>query len=232
MTSTEPAPARTDSGPPDGPRNKRGLLRRCYDWVTGSPRRLYDWVLHWADTKHATPALFTLSLAESSFFPIPPDVLLGPLCLGNRSRAFRFAFWCSIASVIGGVIGYGIGVFLWEDAGVSQLFYDYVPGFTHETFLRVQEKYDYWNFWIVFAAGFTPLPFKVITITAGVFGINFWMFLLASVVGRSSRFYLVAFLLNRYGAGMQKFIDRHFGWITLAFCALGIGGFLALEYLL
>ena len=219
MTSTEPAQTSTDTQRPDTPPKKPGMLRR-----------LYDWVLHWADTKHATPALFTLSLAESSFFPIPPDVLLAPLCLGNRSRAFRFAFWCSLASVIGGVIGYGIGVFLWEDAGVSQLFYDYVPGFTQETFTKVQGHYDHWNFWIVFAAGFTPLPFKVITITAGVFGINFWMFLLASVVGRSARFYLVAFLLNRYGARVQTLIDRHFGWITLAVCVVGIGGFVALKY--
>jgi len=195
-------------------------------------RRLYDWVLHWAETKHATPALFTLSLAESSFFPIPPDVLLVPLCLGDRSKAFRFAFWCSLASIIGGVVGYAIGAFLWEGAGVRELFFDYVPGFTPAVFASVQSNYENWNFWIVFAAGFTPIPFKVITITAGVFGINFWMFLLASIISRSARFYLVAFLLNRYGARVQTLIDRYFGWITLAVCVVGIGGFVALKYLM
>jgi membrane protein YqaA with SNARE-associated domain len=198
---------------------RRGLLRR-----------LYDWVLHWADTPYATPALFLLSLAESSFFPIPPDVLLIALCLGERHKAFRFAFWCSVASVLGGILGYGIGAFLWETAGIKEFFFAYVPGFTPEVFYRVRDHYEEWNFWIVFVAAFTPIPYKVITITAGVCGIGFPMFLLASAVGRSARFYLVAWLLHRYGAPIQRILDRYLGIITLAIAAVGILGFLALKY--
>lgn len=196
----------------------------------GPLRRLYDWVLHWADTPYGTPALAALSFAESSFFPIPPDVLLIALCLGNRERAFRFAFWCSIASVLGGMAGYAIGALLWEGTGLQQFFFDYVPGFTHELFEQVQRHYQQWDFWIVFVAAFTPIPFKVITITAGVFGINFPMFLIASAVGRSARFYLVAYLLHRFGAPVQRVLDKHLGWITLAIALAGIGGFVALKY--
>jgi membrane protein YqaA with SNARE-associated domain len=201
------------------PQKRRGMLRR-----------LYDWVLHWSETPHATPALFGLSLAESSFFPIPPDVLLAPLCLGDRAKAFRFAFWCSLASVLGGILGYLIGAFLWEGTGMSQLFFDYVPGFTQAKFDQVQRLYEDWNFWIVFAAAFTPIPFKVITITAGVFGINFPMFLVASAIGRSARFYLIASLLYWFGAPVQRFLDKHLGWVTLALVALGVAGFVVLKY--
>ena len=193
-------------------------------------KRLYNWVLSWADTPYGTPALFLLSLAESSFFPIPPDVLLIALCLGDRQKSFRFAFWCSVASVVGGIGGYAIGAFLWETAGLQEFFYAYVPGFTREVFANVQRLYETNNFWIVFVAAFTPIPYKVITITAGVFGISFPMFLIASAVGRSARFYLVAALLWRFGAPVQRVLDKHLGWFTLALAVLGIGGFVALKY--
>ncbi|MGE3174792.1 MAG: YqaA family protein [Planctomycetota bacterium] len=196
----------------------------------GPLRRLYDWVLHWAETPYGTPALTGLSFAESSFFPIPPDVLLIALCLGDRLRAFRFALWCSIGSVLGGIAGYAIGAFLWESAGLQQFFYDYVPGFTPEVYDRVRGHYDEWNFWIVFVAAFTPIPFKVITITAGACGISFPMFVVASTVGRAARFYLVAGLLYRFGAPVQRILDKHLGWITMAVAAVGIGGFVALKY--
>ena len=209
---------RTDA-PQDGG-EQRGLLRR-----------LYDWVLHWAYTPQALPALFVLSLAESSFFPIPPDVLLLPLCLGQPSKAFRFAAWCSLASVIGGVVGYLIGAGLWQ-AGLDQIFFDYVPGFTPDVYSRVQGLYNEWDFWIVFTAGFTPIPYKVFTVTAGVFEVNFWMFLFASAVSRSARFFLVAWLLKRYGAPIRDFIEKRLGLISLLFCALLIGGFVVIKYLL
>lgn len=193
--------------------------------------RLYNWVVHWAYTPYATPALVFLALAESSFFPIPPDVLLLPLCLGEPRKAYRFAFWCSAASVAGGLIGYGIGYGLWN-SGVDRLFFDYVPGFTPEVYGRVQELYHEWDFWIVFAAGFSPIPYKVFTITAGVFEVNLIMFLLASLVSRSARFYLEAFLLARFGPPVRHFIEKRLGLMALLFTALLIGGFVAIKYAL
>lgn len=192
-------------------------------------RRLYDWVLGWADTPYGTPALFTMSFAESSFFPIPPDVLLVALCLGDRARSFRFAFWCSVASVLGGLAGYGIGAFFWDIQAVQEFFYSYV--FSQKTFADVTKLYEDWNFWIVFVAAFTPIPYKVITITAGVCGIGLPMFVVASVIGRSARFYLVAWALWRWGEPAKRLLDKHLGWITTALAALGIAGFVALKYL-
>ncbi len=207
---------------PDSPQPKRGLLRRFYDWVLG-----------WAYTAYATPALFVLSFAESSFFPIPPDVLLIPLVLGEKAKAWRFAAWCSIASVLGGMLGYALGYFFWEN-GLDQICFDYIPGFTPEKFSKVSELYGDWNFWIVFTAGFTPIPYKVITITAGVChqDVNFGVFVLASAISRSARFFLVAALLRRYGAQVRDFIEKRLGLVTLAFCTILVGGFVLLKYVL
>lgn len=204
---------------------------RACRWVVTLPRRLYDWVIHWAYTPYALPALIVISFAESSFFPIPPDVLLIPLCLGNPKHAMRFALWCSIASVLGGIAGYGIGAWAWE-AGVRDFCYAYIPGFTPAVFGRVQTLYADLDFWIVFTAGFSPLPYKVFTIAAGVCGIDFWTFVLASVVSRSARFFLEAVLLRRFGAPVREFIEKRFGLATLVFCVLLVGGFLAIKALL
>jgi membrane protein YqaA with SNARE-associated domain len=190
-------------------------------------RRLYDWVLSWADKPQGQIALFVLSFAESSFFPIPPDVLLVALVLGARERWFRLALICSVASVLGGITGYLIGWGLW--AGVDQFFYSYVPGFTPEKFDSVAALYQKWDFWIVFVAAFTPIPYKLITVTAGVFQTNILMFIIASVVGRSARFFLVAWLLHRYGAPIKSFIDRRFNLLASAFTVLLIGGFVAVK---
>lgn len=192
----------------------------------GPIRRLYDWVLHWADTPYALPALCVLSFAESSFFPIPPDVLLVALCIGNVQKGYRFALWCSIASVLGGMAGYGIGALLWTD-GVREFFTTYV--FSQDKFDYVGGLYERWNFWIVFVAAFTPIPYKVITITAGVFGVSFPLFVLASVIGRSARFFLVAWLFRRYGPPIKDFIERRFALVTIVGTALLIGGFLAFK---
>lgn len=194
----------------------------------GPVRRLYDWVLHWADTPYAMPALFVLAFAESSFFPIPPDVLLIALCIGEVKKSYRFAAWCAIGSLIGGIAGYGIGMFLWDN--VDQFFYDYVPGVTEATVAKVSSLYEDYNFWIVFGAAFTPLPYKVITILAGVCAINFPMFVVASFVGRSARFFLVAWLFRRYGPSIKDFIERRFALVTLLGTALLIGGFVAIKY--
>ena len=196
----------------------------------GLVRRLYDWVLHWTDTPYALPALFLLNFAESSFFPIPPDVLLIALCIGDPKKGYRFALWCSVASVLGGIAGYGIGMFAWDQ--VRDLFYAYVPGVNAESVAKVSALYDAHNFWIVFIAAFTPIPYKVITILAGVCGIHFGMFVLASAIGRSARFFLVAWLIRRYGPSIKDFIERRFGLVTIAGTALLIGGFLAIKYLM
>lgn len=184
-------------------------------------RSLYDWVLHWAETPYAVPALFLLALVESSIFPIPPDILLMAMALSVSKRALYFALICSVGSVIGGAIGYGIGWGLWAE--LSDFFFAYIPGFTQDKFTHVQGWYEQYNFWIVFAAGFTPIPYKVITITAGVFNINFPIFILASVISRSARFFIIAFLIYRFGPSIKSFIDKYFNWLSLAFLVLLIG---------
>ncbi len=200
-------------------------------------RRLYDWILHWAETKYGVPALFLLALAESSFFPIPPDVLLIPLALGARSKAIRFALVCSVASIVGGIAGYGIGYFAWWSGSeaysvVALFFFNHIPGFTEQVFLNIQEKYEIYNFLIVFTAGFTPIPFKIITISAGAFSVNFPMFLLASTVSRSARFFLVALLIRQFGEPITVFIDKYFNVLSIIFTLLLIGGFLVLKTLI
>jgi len=193
-------------------------------------RRLYDWVLHWAYTPYGAPALFLLAFAESSFFPIPPDVLLLALCISVPAKSFRFALICSLGSVLGGVVGYAIGMVLWE--GVSGYFYAYVPGFTPQVFHQVQNLFSTYDFWAIFAAGFTPVPYKVFTIGAGVFDINFPVFVLASAVGRSLRFFLVAWLIFRFGPAMRAFIEKYFNLLTIVFVVLLVGGFIVIRHLL
>ena len=193
-------------------------------------RRLYDWVLHWAYTPFGAPALFLLAFAESSFFPIPPDVLLLALCISVPAKSFRFALICSLGSVLGGMGGYGIGMVLWE--GVSGYFYAYVPGFTPQVFHQVQNLFSTYDFWAIFAAGFTPIPYKVFTIGAGVFDINFPVFVLASTVGRSLRFFLVAWLIFRFGPAMRAFIEKYFNLLTIVFVVLLVGGFIVIRHLL
>lgn len=195
-------------------------------------RRLYDWVLHWAETPYAVPALFVLSFAESSFFPIPPDVLLIALCIGEVKKSYRFAFWCSVASVLGGMAGYGIGAFLWDVDVLRNFFYTWVPGVNEGNVAKVSGLYEEYNFWVVFVAAFTPIPYKVITILAGVCAINFPMFVIASVIGRSARFFLVAWLFRHYGPPIKDFIERRFALVTIVGTAMLIGGFVAIKYVL
>lgn len=202
-----------------------GLMRS----LGTAPRRLYDWVLHWADTPHALVALFVLSFAEASFFPIPPDVLLIAMCLKAPHRTLQFAVVCTVASVLGGALGYAIGLGLWE--GLDTVFYRYVPGITPESFAKVQGLYEAWGIPIVFTAGFTPIPFKLFTITSGVMVLPLVPFLAAAAVGRAGRFFLVAILIRIFGAPITRFIDRYFNWLALAFTVLLIGGFLVIKVL-
>ena len=194
-------------------------------------RRLYNWVVHFADTPHGERALFLLSFAESSFFPVPPDVLLAPLTLGAPKKWFRFALSCSIASVLGGILGYFIGMFLWDQIGAWVFAHLGGIGFTEENFTAFQDGYNKYGFWIVFTCGFTPLPYKVCTITAGVAGIFFPGFLIASALSRSARFFLVGGLFGWKGEAIRPFIEKYFNWLSLAFVILLIGGFAVLKLL-
>ena len=196
----------------------------------GPVRRLYDWVLHWAETPYGPMALFVLALAESSFFPIPPDPLLLALALGQPSRALRFAAIATGASVVGGALGYGIGAVGWQ--AMEPFFMAYVPGVSPESFARVQALYERYDFWAVFVAGLTPIPYKVFTIAAGVFAINFPVFILASFASRGLRFFAEGFLIHHFGEPVAEFIDKYFDLLTLAFGALLVGGFLLIEFVL
>jgi membrane protein YqaA with SNARE-associated domain len=193
-------------------------------------RRLYDWVLHWAQTPYGAPALFGLALAESSFFPIPPDPLLIALCLGAPGLSLRFAANATVASVLGGMLGYGIGAGAWHL--MEGWFFAYVPGVSAEAFARVQGLYDNYDFWAVFLAGLTPIPYKVFTLSAGVFSINFPVFVVASVLSRGLRFFLLAGLIFYFGQPITRFIDRYFNLLAWAFGLLLVGGFLVLELVL
>lgn len=196
----------------------------------GPVRRLYDWVLHWAHTPYGTPALGGLSFAESSFFPIPPDPLLMALSLGRPKRSLWFALVCTVASVLGGIAGYAIGAGAWSLVG--GWFFAHVPGVTPEAFERVQALYERYDFWAVFLAGLTPIPYKVFTLSSGVFAISFPVFVVASAVSRGLRFFLVAGMIYLFGAPIARFIDRYFNLLTWAFGILLVGGFLAVEWLL
>lgn len=200
-------------------------------------RKLYDWVLHWAETPYGPIALFVLAFAEASFFPIPPDPLLIALVLGARKKAFRFALNCAIASVFGAILGYSIGYFAWwtisgDYTSIANFFFNNIPGFTHERFALVQKLYNQWDFWVIFTAGFTPLPYKVFTISGGAFKINLFWFLLASVISRSARFFLVAGLIWKFGEPIKSFIDKYFNWLAILFTLLLIGGFVVIKYVL
>ncbi len=190
-------------------------------------RQLYDWVLSWADSRYGTTALAGLSFAESVFFPVPPDPLLMALSLSKPRRAYYYAAVCSAASVAGGIAGYYIGLTLFGTIGEPILqFYGAM-----EKYELVQGYFRTYDAWAVGIAGFTPIPYKVFTISAGAFQISFFVFVAASVVSRSARFFLVAGLIKKFGGPIRNFIDRYFNLLTAVFAALLIGGFLALRWL-
>jgi membrane protein YqaA with SNARE-associated domain len=201
--------------------------------VTDRPnpiRRLYDWVLHWADTRYGVLALFLIAFAESSFFPLPPDPLLLALCLGAAKRSLRFAAIATLASVAGGILGYALGAGAWTL--LEPWFFSYVPGVSQEAFDGVQAFYNEHGFAAVFLAGLTPIPYKVFTLASGVFGINFGSFVLASILSRGFRFFLIAGLVYKFGAPIERFIDQHFDKLVILFSLLFVGGFLVIEFLL
>ncbi len=197
-------------------------------WV--SPlRRLYDWVLSWAETRWGAAVLSALAFTESVIFPIPPDPLLMALSLGRPQHSYRYALLATASSVAGGVCGYALGYWVWHR--VSHWFFAYVPGFTPENFAYVQGKYDENAFLAIFAAAFTPIPYKVFTIASGVFQTGLTVLVAASVLGRGLRFFAVAALMKRWGPNAKEFIDRYFNWLTLLFFLLLALGFLLVRKL-
>lgn len=189
-------------------------------------RRLYNWVLHWAETPYSSWALFALAFAESSFFPIPPDVLLIALAVAKPEKSFRYALVCSVGSVLGGCAGYYIGHEFMAMVGqkIVNLY-----GF-QDKMDYLQQLYRQYDAWAVGIAGFTPIPFKVFTLSAGMFKINFAVFLLASLVSRSARFFLVGGLIYKFGPGIQSFIDRYFDILAVTFTVLLVLGFVVIKY--
>ncbi len=219
-TATETA-AETDTAAgaaPTGP----------YHVLMSKVRALYDWVLSWADSRYGTWALFVLAFAESSFFPIPPDVLLIALCVGRPKRAPLFAGVCAVGSVLGGIAGYGIGVFA-ADFGKS------IIAFFGPDYLELaKQAFDEHGLKAVLISGLTPVPYKVFTIASGIFHeqVPLMGFIGASAASRSFRFFLVAGLIRIFGAPVKAFIDRWFNVLSIAFVVLLIGGFVVIKWAL
>ncbi len=183
--------------------------------------KLYDRVIHWARHRLAVYYLAALSFAESSFFPIPPDVMLMPMCLGKPDRAWRYAAITTLASVLGGMLGYGIGLFALEL--VQPLIQE--GGRWAHAYQTATQWFDEWGFWAVFLAGFSPIPYKVFTISAGAVSMAFLPFVLASAIGRGGRFFLVAGLLSWGGVKMEQTIRRYvdiIGWALVGLIIIGI----------
>ena len=190
-------------------------------------RKTYDWILHWSTTKYALPALAILAFAESSFFPIPPDVLLIAMAVAVPMKAFRYAAVCSVASVLGGMFGYFLGWQFMDLVGTPIVeFYHF-----QEQFAKIGSWYEEYNAWAVGAAGFTPLPYKVFTLAAGAFEINFPVFVLASLASRSARFFIVAGLIYKFGAPIKVFIEKYFNLLSIVFIVLLFAGFVLVKYI-
>jgi membrane protein YqaA with SNARE-associated domain len=191
-------------------------------------RQIYDRSLLWVQSPSGVWALFFIAVAESSFFPIPPDVFLMVLCIAVPPKSFRYAAICAAGSVLGGAIGYGLGMGFMDTIGVKILEWYGL----HDKYEVVQDLYQQYDAFAVGAAGFTPLPYKLFTITAGAFKINFATFMFMSLVSRSARFFLVAAFIYKFGAPVRHFIERYFNLLTILFFILLIGGFLMVKVFL
>ncbi len=192
-------------------------------------RRLYAWVLSWAGSRYGTPALGALSFAESSFFPIPPDVLQIALSVSRPRRSFLYAAVSTVASVAGGVVGWWIGTALWS--ALSGVFFVWVPGVTPGIFAQVGALYRESAFLAILTAAFTPIPFKVFTLASGVFDVPLPTLVAAAMLGRGGRFFGVAACVFFVGPGVKRFLDRYLELATVALLALGVAGFLVVKLL-
>lgn len=191
-------------------------------------KKLYDWVIHWAETKYGLPVLAFISFIESSVFPIPPDPLLLALGLSKPNKAILYAIICSVASIAGGIVGYLIGWAAWEI--VSDFFLTYI--FSVDVFNYVGIKYHENAFLAILGAAFTPIPYKVFTITAGVFKINLAVFILASSIGRSARFLTEGFLIYFFGEKIRTFIEKYLSLLSLIFFIILVIGIYVVKFLL
>jgi membrane protein YqaA with SNARE-associated domain len=190
-------------------------------------RRLYDWVMRLARHRHAIPAMGVVSFAESSFFPIPPDVMLIPMVLANRQKAFTIAAVCTVTSVLGGLLGYAIGYYFFETIGDWVVkTYGLQAGLE-----RYREEFARWGTWVILIKGLTPIPYKLVTIASGAAHFDLFTFVWASIVTRGARFFIVAALLWKYGEPIRLFIEERFTLVSWAFLIALIGGFVVVRYL-
>jgi membrane protein YqaA with SNARE-associated domain len=195
---------------------------------TGVVRRLYDVCMEWISGKYGVWALFFIAFIESSFFPLPPDVFLIAMCVALPAMSFRYAAICSVGSVLGGALGYGLG--FWFMDGIGMTIIDWYG--LSDKYGMVQQYFKDYDVWIVGTAGFTPIPYKLFTITAGFVHSNFVTFMIVSFVARSARFFLVAGLIWKFGPQIKKFIDRYFNILSIAFVVLLAAGFLLIRLVL
>ena len=187
-------------------------------------RKLYNWVMNLARSRHAPAALAGVSFAESSFFPVPPDVMLAPMVLANRDKAFVYAGICTVASVLGGLLGYAIGVFL-EPVGQFIL-----NVFGHpEGKAEFQRWFDEWGSWVILIKGATPIPYKLVTITAGFARFDLFLFIALSVLTRGFRFFAVAAILKYFGPAMLEEFERRLNLYSILLLVLIVGGILAIK---
>ncbi len=175
------------------------------------------WVESFAQTPDGGWALFAIALAESSFFPVPPDVLLIALCLAEPSLSLWFALICTVGSVVGGMIGFGIGK--WGGRPLLKRW------FSEERIAPVEAYYERWNAWATAIGGLTPIPYKIFTIAGGVFAVNFRVFVIASILARGLRFFVISILILNYGESIRTFIEKHLNWLSIAFVILLLLGF-------
>ena len=190
-------------------------------------KRLYNWTLDKANHKNAKWYLSLISFAESSFFPIPPDILLIPMALASKARALFYAFMCTLFSVLGGILGYAIGYFFYNSVGI------YIVDFYHleNSFNIFENYYKEFGILIVLGAGITPFPYKFITIASGVFGLNIFLFIIVSFIGRGLRFYLIAILLYFFGEKIKLIIDKYFNILTIVFFILLVGSVFIIRFI-
>ena len=190
-------------------------------------RPLYDWTMRLAEGPRAIRALGAISFAESSFFPIPPDVVLVPVVLANRDKAFQIAAWCTLTSVLGGIFGYLIGALLYDSIGQWLIsLYGY-----EDKMEAFRAAYRDWGAWIILIKGLTPIPYKLVTIASGLAGYDFLWFVVLSVVTRGARFFIIAALLKTYGEPIRHFIEKRLELVTVLFLVALVGGFVAIKYL-
>ncbi len=189
-------------------------------------RRLYDWTLSLAAGPRADVALFAIAFAESSFFPLPPDILLVPMTVARPEKAYRLALMCGIASTLGGMLGYAIGALLYDTLGLWIInLYGY-----GEKMGAFREAYAAWGMWIILLKGLTPIPYKLVSITSGFAGYNVFLFLLFSIISRTLRFLIVAWLLKRYGEPVREFIEKRLEIAAVLLLAVVVGGFMLVKY--